>query len=178
MGGLCLPEHSWLSGASGKTVATSSPSCAEGLLMPLRMTVSVGVWGSEVNFGCHYLIFFSDLLNLCQCFACIYVCAACVGLVRLVVRRGADHMELELQTVMSCCVGSGNQTWDFCKSKQPVFLTTVPSLCSLAISSLLRRGLSFSWGSLVRLGRLVSAGIFMLLLSPFSVLGSRVRYSP
>lgn len=130
------------------------------------------LWMSLLDF------FFSDLLYLCQCFACIYVCTACVGLVRLVVRRGADHMELELQTVMSCCVGSGNQTWDFCKSKQPVFLTTVPPLCSLAISSLLRRGLSFSWGSLVRLGRPVSAGIFMLLLSPFSVLGSRVRYSP
>jgi hypothetical protein len=41
--------------------------------MALRMTVSVGVWGSEVNFGCHYLIFFFRFTLFVPVF-CLHLC--------------------------------------------------------------------------------------------------------
>lgn len=34
--------------------------------------------------------------------------------------RAADHMELELQAVLSYLVGAGNKTWVFCKKERLV----------------------------------------------------------
>lgn len=99
--------------------------------------VAVHVWRPEVNFGYHCLIFFLKKLFTFICVSVLsaYIFAACACLVpdawclmpgawHLVpvdVRKGTDHMALELQVVMNSYVGAGNQTWVICKSKQPVF---------------------------------------------------------
>ena len=40
----------------------------------------------------------------------------------------SDTLELDLQTVMSHCVGARNRTWILRKSRQPALLATKPSL--------------------------------------------------
>ena len=52
-----------------------------------------------------------------ECFACMYVCvphkclAAPGGQ-----KKALVPLELELEMIVNCCVGAGNQIWVFCKN--------------------------------------------------------------
>jgi len=54
-----------------------------------------------INFIASYLFLkiylFFNLLNVHWCFGCRYICV-----------RVSDLLELELETVVNCCVGAGN----------------------------------------------------------------------
>lgn len=61
----------------------------------------------------HFLKLFYFLFYVDGCFlACIYVCLSCLYLML----KALDPLELQLETVTSCRVGSGNQMWALWKN--------------------------------------------------------------
>ena len=64
-----------------------------------------------------YCLFVYLFIFVHWCSACKYICV-----------RELDTLKLELQTVVSCLVGARNWTPVLWKSKQPVLLSTEPSL--------------------------------------------------
>jgi hypothetical protein len=58
----------------------------------------------------YVFIFKSVCVCVCVCGVCMYVCALLACRVCEGHQRAADHLELELQMLVSCCVGARNQT--------------------------------------------------------------------
>lgn len=99
------------------------------------------VWNRTKYFVFIFTFYF---LNLClyvyQCFACLCLCTSGIpGASGVQKGASSDPLGLELQTVVNCCLGAGNQTWILHKSSQcsqPVSHLSCPPLFTVSYRDL------------------------------------------
>lgn len=79
----------------------------------MEINQEAGSYTVTVNYKAFYIFFFSNLILLFFFFG---VCVCMSILPAFISKRKPDSLEMELQTVLSCRVGAGNQSHVLWKS--------------------------------------------------------------